>query len=616
MPETPVGGFPAAWATGCDALYSAERLDALKRTGLGADADQEMDRIAAWVKRALSVPTALVSLVQPDQQVFPGMVGMPEPVATSRATPLSHSFCQYVVAAARPLVISDARTDPLVADNLAIPDLGVIAYVGMPLTDENGQVLGSLCAIDGRPRDWRVEEIATLREIARSCSTELRLRLAQYDALLESGRRDREEDTRRRSHERSRMLLTASQDFTDTTTVQDVRDRIGDLLRSELHPVYAETVLRDAKGRLHNLPVGTETPTGTESGDVDPTAPATLTSSPRERTPSATAIRERRVVHYSDLASFAADHPPEVVAMIRDRGLHTVVAAPVPGRSEPDGAILLGWDRPDAVETSDLLTIATVAGYAGQALLRARVLEHHATVAHEMQDALLTVLPEVEGITMAARYAPADSRHNVGGDWYDAAPLADERGLAFSVGDIVGHDLPAITLMGQTRSMLRQAAWDHPGEGPAAILSAFELANRGLGLGAKGTAVVAQLSVDGRTGRMMRWSNAGHPPPILLHPDGRTESLVDHDSLFGFDLMLAEDRHDHVRRLVPGTTAFLYTDGLVERPGQDIDAGTDALVEVLDRARSGSPDEIVDAAMAMLPPAARDDAVAFAIRID
>lgn len=615
--DGPTGATTESIAAEDSALCDPARLHALELAGLGAEADPEMERFAEWVRRALAVPTALVSLVHTDEQVFPGMVGLPEPFAAARATPLTHSFCRHVVDAAEPLIVTDARTDPLVRENLAIPDLGVIAYAGIPLTDEQGHVLGSLCAIDGHPREWTDDEIATLHDIARSCSTELRLRLARYDAGVEGGRRDRTEHLQRRVHRRRRVLLSASQAFAATMTVPEVRVGVGEVLHSELQPIYAEAVLHDRPGRPQRFPIGPGA-----AGGLGPSHPRNVAST-HARLPSVTAIREQRLVHHPDRAAFDAEYPAEVAALARDLGVHTVVAVPIPGVDVPIGAIVLGWDRPDAVDDADLLLISTVAGYAGQAIVRARTLQHRVSVAHEMQNAMLTVLPVVPGLAMAARYAPADSRLNVGGDWYDAAPVVDPDDadhpdapiVAVSVGDIIGHDLPAVTIMGQVRSMLRQAAWDHPGGPPSVVFGAFEHANRGLALGAAGTAVVAHLHRSSDEHWLLRWTNAGHPPPILLLPDGTTELLDEHGPLFGFRLTEGTARTDHERVIAPGTTIFLYTDGLIERPGTDIDAGTDALLTVLGDVRHGTPTEVVEAAMHTLPEGAHDDVVAFAIRI-
>ena len=143
---------------------------------LPAESDEAFERFVRLVRRQLGVPVALVSLVSTREQVFPGAAGLPEPWQTTRRTPLTHSFCQHVVTSREPLIIEDAREHPLVRDNLAVPDLNVVAYAGAPLVDADGQVIGSLCAIDGRPRQWSADDLAVLTDLADACSSELQLR--------------------------------------------------------------------------------------------------------------------------------------------------------------------------------------------------------------------------------------------------------------------------------------------------------------------------------------------------------------------------------------------------------------------------------------------------------
>ena len=270
------------------------------------------------------------------------------------------------------------------------------------------------------------------------------------------------------------------------------------------------------------------------------------------------------------------------------------MAVPLVHVGGPLGALALGWDAPRRLEPVELLTITTLAGYTAQALDRARRLQHRDSAAHLLQQAMLTTLPDEPGLTMYARYQPADSREDVGGDWYDAVPLPDPgrpdgRLLAVSVGDVIGHALDAATVMGQVRSMLRQAAWDHPGEPPSHTLRAFELAADGIGLPAMGTALLAHLYCGADQRWAMTWTNAGHPPPILLPPDGEARLLDGHDLLFGFPGLAASPRRDHHHDLEPGSTLFLYTDGLVERRGSDLDEGTDRLLRLLTENRDLRP---------------------------
>ncbi|WP_374199376.1 GAF domain-containing protein [Streptomyces sp. ISL-44] len=138
------------------------RRRVLRLAGLSAAPDPGMDRFARLVARLLRVPAAFVSLAEDGRQILPGMIGLPEPWAGRRALRLSHSLCRYVAASGQPLVVSDVRADERLRTSPVIADLGVVAYAGMPLTDGEGLVLGSLCAIDHEPLTWDGDELAGL----------------------------------------------------------------------------------------------------------------------------------------------------------------------------------------------------------------------------------------------------------------------------------------------------------------------------------------------------------------------------------------------------------------------------------------------------------------------
>lgn len=146
---------------------ASARLDALNRSRLlDSEADERFDRVTRLVALALKVPVALVSLVDRDRQFFKSAFGLPEPWASCRETPLSHSFCQHVVARSDVLRVDDARNHPLVGDNGAVRDLNVIAYLGVPLHAPDGHVLGSLCAIDTVVRAWTDQDEEMMRQFA------------------------------------------------------------------------------------------------------------------------------------------------------------------------------------------------------------------------------------------------------------------------------------------------------------------------------------------------------------------------------------------------------------------------------------------------------------------
>lgn len=595
-------------------LDTADRLLALHQAGLSREADAGMEHYAQRVRERLNVPVALVSLVTADTQVFPGMVGLPEPWATARCTPLSHSFCQYVVAGAEPLIIEDARAHPWVRDNRAVPELGVVAYAGMPLTDGAGVVLGSLCAIDTDVRHWSADEVAALADLAHACSMELRLRLCGFDASRERARRDDSDRALRAALSLSHTLLAASQWLAQVSTVTDVRVRVAELVTTELAPTYISMVLLGPDGMLHRLRHPAEPPGPEDTGswkDFGLDAPMS----------SAVAIRERRVVQYPDRAALVADYPDSAPLMELLR-MEAVTVTPMMAGDEALGALTLSWDRPRRMSPTELIVIRSIAGYAAQALVRVRLLQHRISVAHELQHAMLPTLPTVPGLTVGARYLPADSREEVGGDWYDLTRLpatepAGIRPVAVSVGDIVGHDVHAATIMSRVRSMLLQACWSTRCESPAAVITGLEDACAGIGVPAAGTALLARIEPAGASGGWeMTWSNAGHCPPLVVYPDGSTRLLADHDIMLGAGHLARGRRRDHHITLPAGIVVFLYTDGLIEQPGQDIDDGIAALRELLSALRGRTPQDIVDTILKSLVVEARDDTVALAIALD
>jgi two-component system CheB/CheR fusion protein len=163
-------------------LDDQRRLEALRRAGvLDTPAEETFDRLTRLAARLLGAPVALVSLVDADRQFFKSCVGLPEPWATLRETPLSHSFCQYAVTSGQPLIVEDAREHPLVRQNRAVSEIGIIAYAGIPIVAADGEILGSFCVTDARPRRWTGDEIDTLRTLAASVAAELELRRVALD---------------------------------------------------------------------------------------------------------------------------------------------------------------------------------------------------------------------------------------------------------------------------------------------------------------------------------------------------------------------------------------------------------------------------------------------------
>lgn len=197
------------------ALNDVDRLLALRATGLlDSPPEDTFDRLTRLVGRLLDVPVSLISLVDADRQFFKSQVGLPAPYDTTRQTPLTHSFCQHLVITEDILLVRDARTDPRVCDNLAVRDLNVIAYLGVPLRMPDGSVLGSLCAIDGEGRDWSPEDISALWDLARILMDEVTLRMAM-GKLREAEAKGKLE---RELHERVKSALATVQSIVDMST--------------------------------------------------------------------------------------------------------------------------------------------------------------------------------------------------------------------------------------------------------------------------------------------------------------------------------------------------------------------------------------------------------------
>lgn len=154
------------------------RLQALRATGLlDSLPENAFDRLTNLAAKIFKAPVSLISLVDSDRQFFKSACGLPEPWATARETPLSHSFCQYVVGRSAPLAIHNAPLDALVKTNGAVRDLNVIAYLGVPITTPDGlYTLGSFCVIDTVPRHWTNEDIELLVSLSQSLMTEIGMR--------------------------------------------------------------------------------------------------------------------------------------------------------------------------------------------------------------------------------------------------------------------------------------------------------------------------------------------------------------------------------------------------------------------------------------------------------
>ncbi len=312
-------------------------------------------------------------------------------------------------------------------------------------------------------------------------------------------------------------------------------------------------------------------------------------------------------------------HPGPVRELVAELAPESVAVLPLPGRNGPVGLLTLctGPDR-GQFEPADLVTARHVAARAGVVLDNTRLYRQQRGLAEGFQRSLLTPPPEPDHLQIVVRYVPAAQAAEVGGDWYDAF-LQPSGATVLVIGDVVGHDAAAAAAMGQARTIVRTlAARDH--DGPAAVLGEVEQVMQTLQSQILATAVVARLEqtdeerAAGAT--RLRWSNAGHPPPMLLTPDGQVRVLEE-----GRPDLLLGVRPDTPRReaettLPWGSVVLLYTDGLVESRHEDIDHGLDRLQTVLHELAGRDLDDLCDEVLSrMLPTNPGDDVALVAVQL-
>ncbi|WP_030552338.1 SpoIIE family protein phosphatase [Streptomyces exfoliatus] len=239
------------------------------------------------------------------------------------------------------------------------------------------------------------------------------------------------------------------------------------------------------------------------------------------------------------------------------------------------GTCILGFDRPRGFSAEDRTVLTALAGLIAQALERARRYDSESAVARGLQDALLPHrLPVREGVDTVGRYLPGTEGMDVGGDWYDVIEAGQGR-LALVIGDVQGHGVAAAATMGQLRSAVRAFALG--GHRPQDVMRGTNRLLIDLDPGQFASCCYVLLDPD--TGEM-RAVRAGHPQPLLRRPDGSTEVL----ELAGGVVLGVDDRASYPvtrLRLAAGAVLALFTDGLVERPGRDIDEGIERLRRAL-----------------------------------
>lgn len=274
----------------------------------------------------------------------------------------------------------------------------------------------------------------------------------------------------------------------------------------------------------------------------------------------------RQPVQIRDLSKAQVVNP-----ILREKGLHSLLGVPLLVEGAVVGVLHVGTLTERLFNEEERELLQSAADRAALAIF-SRLTERERGLADSLQRSLMPRLPELPAISLAGRYLPAAAAR-LGGDWYDAFQLPDGR-LGLAIGDVVGHGFHAAAIMGQLRSGLRAYAID--GMSPGDVLSKLSRLLRQLEPGR--TATLMYIVLDAHGGRLTV-AAAGHPPPLVR--SGEETSYIDIPP----SVPLGASRHvlydDLVLEHTPGASLVLYTDGLLERPGESLDTGLERLRSLL-----------------------------------
>ena len=315
------------------------------------------------------------------------------------------------------------------------------------------------------------------------------------------------------------------------------------------------------------------------------------------------------------LAMIAGEGDPQLAAPDFDEGgpgRGAVAQLRLRGAPGAGGRLIVAFDAPRAFDDDDRAFLRACAEQTALALERARLFELQRDVAHALQESLLdTELPQDPRFALATAYQPALTHLEVGGDWYDAFRLPGGR-VAITVGDVVGRGVAAASAMGQLRSAVRALA--AAGFGPAAILDHLDRFVEQVEPARFAT--LAYAEVDPATGRAC-CALAGHPPPLVTRPGRAPEFFMAGRSTPLGVTLAAEGRSQAAFELGAGAGFLLYTDGLVERRGEAIDAGLARLAEAVTALAAVTPAQLVEElpGAVLAPDAAHDDVCLLAFRL-
>ncbi|WP_431994362.1 SpoIIE family protein phosphatase [Streptomyces griseoflavus] len=408
--------------------------------------------------------------------------------------------------------------------------------------------------------------------------------------------------------ERLALLAEVTTQLTSTLSVDEALQRLLSLVLPRLADWAVIDLINEHGEVWRNTVAHVENGTLTHhrglEGPMTPVSPASQMPLSRALRGVASTITEPRVYEGSLDTGIAVEQH----RLFETTNMHSAAIAPIRGLRDVLGALTLGRaERPEKFSAADLALVEDITRRAGLALDNARLYQRQRKVAETMQRYLLPQLPRVEGLDMTARYLPAPDASHVGGDWYDAFPLTDHA-TALAIGDVSGHDLDAAAGMAQVRNVLRAYAWSQK-EPPSRVVERVDRAVLSITDVPMATLVYGTVALRDDGAWELEWTNAGHPPPLLITREGVTRYLAG-----GNGMLLGTGTHppraDTSDVLPPGSTLLLYTDGLIESPRHSIDDGLERLRRQAAALVHHPLEVFTDELLSRVRPAENDDDIA------
>jgi GAF domain-containing protein/anti-sigma regulatory factor (Ser/Thr protein kinase) len=573
-----LGVDEAAGTEAGQALDQMRRLEGITDVALAHVGFATMlPELLVRVRDALEVDTVAVLLVDRDTNdlVARAATGLEEEVEAGVRIPVGQGFAGRIAAERRPVAIDDI--DQAVVLNPILRAKGIKSLLGVPLVFE-GQVTGIMHVGSLSPRKFRAAETQLLE-----------LAAARVAPAIEHARLYDAERSARVAAEEALAELRALQSLSDAAlTHLDLDDLLAELLerlREVLHantaavllldPESDELIARAARGLEEEVDRGVRIPVG--------------------RGFAGRIAAERRVVAIAELERAEVVNP-----ILREKGIRSLLGAPLLASGEVRGVVHVGTLHPREFTPGDARLMQLAADRIAMALEHSRLMREHNAALTLQRSLLPERLPEVAGLTLAARYRPGDGGA-VGGDWYDAVPLPTG-GVGLAMGDVVSRGVRAASVMGQLRQALRSHAIE--GDPPARLVE--RLAGTVRSLDRREMVTLHYATLD-QPGRELRYVSAGHPPALLIE-DGKPRFL---DAARGAPLgAIAHPRYGETAEpLGDDAVIVLYTDGLVERRGRPIAEGLERLAACA-AAAGPDPERICDALIESLVDEATADDVA------